>query len=110
MAALIIQVKSIILAASRYHAALSVDNFVPITEDNIVEYDMLPFNRAGDVLAVAGKMIDALKEDRKAEEKEERLVLDLQAVIARGTSCHCGKLGSMLTLRRYQAAPAREAC
>lgn len=88
MTGLITQVKSIILAASRYHAALSVDNFVPVTEDNIVGYDMLPFNKAGDVLAVAGKIIDALKEDRKAEEAEERLVLDLQAVIARGTSCN----------------------
>jgi hypothetical protein len=77
------QLKSLIAAASRYHSAFSNSNFIPINQDNIGNHDMLPFDKAGDVSAVISQVIKGLMTDRVEELREERLALDLQALVAK---------------------------
>ena len=77
------EVKASLSAASRYHAAFTIYNFVPITSKNIEDHEMLPFDTVPEVLAVVNSVLEDLRSMRTVETIEEKMVLDLQATLAR---------------------------
>ena len=74
-------------SATRHHEAVANDNFIQVTAHNLAHHEALPFSTTGQVLAIVKDLVKDLEEARKMGKVEEKLVLDLQALVAKGKSC-----------------------